>query len=237
MIRVGICEDNQYDREKLRQYILEFMAERGSEITLDDYESGESFLEKWDGQHYHILFLDVYMHGMTGIELAKYIRTIDEKVMIIFTTSNASHALEGYKIHAYDYLIKPIQQMDFLYTLRDITNHLVVDDEPSFIFPTSCGNLKIHLKDIYYIESNIRKTNLYLEDEQYTCQYNINTLEEKLHFAGFIRTHRSFIVNMAKIKLIKATEVILDNGDSVFLSKYKQKEVKTRFMHYLGGNR
>ncbi|MDA3730422.1 LytTR family DNA-binding domain-containing protein [Niameybacter massiliensis] len=235
MIKIAICEDDSQERAKLRRYITAFAAERGAELSVDDYASGEAFLEQWDGAHYHVLFLDVYMGGMTGIELAKHVRTIDEKVMIIFVTSDTSHALEGYKIHAYDYIIKPIQHIDFIHTLQDIMNHIQVDDEPAFIFPTTGGDLRLKLKDIYYIESNIRKTNIYLDGEQYTCQYNINTLEEKLLKSGFIRTHRSFLVNMARLKLIKGNEVFLENGQTVFLSKYKQKEVKVRFMHYLGG--
>lgn len=237
MIKIGICEDDARDREKLGQYITSFISDRGLEFTLDEFMSSEAFLEQWDGSHYDILFLDVYMDQITGIELAKRIRSIDDKVIIIFVTSNTTHALEGYKIHAYDYLVKPLSKIDFEQTIKDVFNHLKLKGKEYFIFPTSEGNLKINLEDLYYIESNIRKTNLYLKEELYVCQYNINTLEEKLAALGFIRTHRSFIVNMGKIKLIKATEVVLENDQSVFLSKYKAKDVKAKFMQYLGGQR
>lgn len=237
MIRIGICEDAPQDREKLEHYIRNFISKKGIEFSLDKFMSSEDFLEKWDNTPYDILFLDVYMDQMTGIELAKKIRKIDQNVIIIFVTSNTTHALEGYKIHAYDYLVKPLTQIDFDHTLQDVFTHLKLKGKEYFAFPTNEGELKLDLDDLYYIESNVRKTNLYLENELFICQYNINTLEEKLKSLGFIRTHRSFIVNMRKIKLLKSTEVILENERSVFLSKYKAKDVKAEFMQYLGGQR
>lgn len=240
MIKIAICEDNLHDRTKLRSYIDAYNQKAQIDCTIDEYESSEAFLEQAKDEFYHLIFLDIYMSYLTGIELAKHIRTYNDKVIIVFVTSAVEHALEGYKIHAYDYLVKPLQQLDLNYTLTDVYKHirahLLQNQENLLLFPTTEGEIKLSLNQILYIESNVRKTTIHLEDAFYICNYSIRVIEEKLEPIGFIRTHRSFIVNSKKIKQVKSAEVILDNGQSIFLSKYKQKEVKARFMDNIGGS-
>lgn len=230
MIKIAICDENFQDRKNLKGYIEDFNKQYDIPCRVYEYESGESLLREIESQPYHIVFLDIGMKQLSGVELAKQIRVCNRQATLIFLASTPDYALVGYTVHAYDYLLKPLDKITFRDTLEDIYKHIEthLTSDNIYIFPTTQGTLKLNLNQILYIESNNRKTTIHVEGGIYTCHYSINALEEKLAFEGFIRTHRSFIVNHKKVKEVKASEVILEDGTSVFMSKYKQKIVKEK---------
>lgn len=230
MIKIAICDENFQDRKNLKGYIEDFNQQYDIPCIVYEYESGESLLREIASQPYHIVFLDICMKQLSGVELAKQIRVCNRQATLVFVTSTPDYALVGYTVHAYDYLLKPLDKLTFRDTLEDIYKHLEthLTNDNIYIFPTTQGTLKLNLNQILYIESNNRKTMIHVEGGIYTCHYSINVLEEKLAFEGFIRTHRSFIVNHKKVQEVKASEVILEDGTSVFMSKYKQKIVKEK---------
>lgn len=235
MIKIAICDDNLQERELLQRYINKWLGTNGMEYILYAYESGEEMYRELKNLHFDIVFLDIYMQDMTGTELAKEIRDDNERSIIIFTTSSREHAIEAYHFRAFQYLLKPLEEVEIQQVLKDSVRHLRLRKALEYVLPTQDGVRKIHLDEIYYIESSIRKTIIHLKNETFTCTYNINTLEEKLNARGFIRCHRSFIVNLNHIKLVKQGEVLLENDLVVYVSKYKQKEVKKRLVDYCGG--
>ena len=230
MIKIAICDENIQDRQTLKCYIKNFNQKYEIPAQIYEYESGKSFLEQLKEDPYHIVFLDVDMKECSGIELARQVRVCNRQATLIFVTHTTEYALMGYKVHVYDYLLKPLDAETFNLNLKDIYKHLETHYSKNniYIFPTTQGSVKLDLSHILYAESNHRKTTIHLEDHDYICHHNINKLEEMLAFEGFIRTHRSFIVNSKKVKEIKSSEVILEDGTSVFLSKYKQKAVRER---------
>lgn len=240
MINIAICEDDDSDREILNKYIKEVMEQKKlegilDEYTIDKYRSAEDMLPSLETIKYHIVFIDMFMGSMLGIELAKQIRIIDTQVIIIFITSSREFAIEGYSVRAYNYLVKPISLMRIQGVVSSAIDHLMEKECRYFLFPTSEGLVKEDLNDVYYIECTDRKTSINTKSKTFTCTYSINVLEEKLNQLGFVRSHRSFIVNLKHVKNFKQGALFLENGAEVFLSKYKQRHVKDRLTKYLGG--
>ena len=106
-LRVAIVDDLTEDSQRLADYLEQFQREHNMEIKMDVYNASFEFLEKYHG-NYDVIFLDIEMPGSDGLEVAREIRTKDEAVGIIFVTGMAKYAVEGYAVHAIDFIVKPV---------------------------------------------------------------------------------------------------------------------------------
>lgn len=240
MINIAICEDNAHDQQCLRTYIEEVVeSKKGKGVirnyNIYTYNKGEDMLTALEHRRYDIVFLDVYMKQLTGMELAKYLRELDQKTIIIFTTSSTDFAIEAYNVRAFHYLLKPLSKVALQEILRSAINHKLEREACYYLFPTGEGVAKVNLNSILYVECSGRKTLVVTEEKKIPCTYSINMMEEKLDELGFARCHRSFIVNMRYVKNFKHGIVLLENEEEILMSKYKQKEVKEKVADYLGG--
>ena len=225
MIIVAICDDSDKDRKHLQECISGYMQQEKADMILHTYASGEEMEEALQSIRFDLVFLDIYMHALSGIDLAKKVREASESTLIVFSTSSRDHAIDAYSFRAFQYLLKPLNPVAVNRVLKESIEHMQQHKTVEYLLPTDDGMRKVYLDDIYYIESSVRKTIIHFEDATCICPYNINTLESKLRPYGFVRSHRSFVVNLCKVTSVHQGEIALKNGECVFLSKYKQKEI------------
>lgn len=222
-MKIAICEDEKVQADFLKSIILTWQKERKIDLELDYYKNAESFLfaEILD---YDLLILDIQMDKMDGISLAKKIRESNKTVKILFITGISDFISEGYEVDAMHYLLKPIDK-EKLFTLLDKAK-ITIPDEFVLI-----KNNKINIKDIFYIESIGRKVKLKLIDEELllTDKYS-DILEQSKLFA----CHRSFAVNICHIKSITKTDLTLDNGEIIPVSRRLHKDTCEAFTKYFG---
>ncbi|MGL4798851.1 MAG: LytR/AlgR family response regulator transcription factor [Cellulosilyticaceae bacterium] len=235
MIKIAICDDSMQERKLLESYIQAYADKNGVECVMNTYESGEAMYEAFNQIPFDLIFLDIYMDQMTGIDLVKKIREVNDTTPIVFTTSSKEHALEAYHYRVFQYLIKPLQYEAVEQVLKESLKYITYYTNTQCMLPVADGYLKMDLSDIYYIESNVRKTIIHSVQGQHACSYNINTFEEKLKDKGFARCHRSFIVNLQQVQVLKVGEILLKNDETIYMSKYKQKEVKKQLLECYGG--
>jgi len=196
-----------------------------------------SILDKKDIQ---LLFIDINMPDISGME---FVKSLANKPFIVFTTAYSEYALEGFQVDATDYLLKPITFSNFLKaankvknlielteniqkeTVRTTANHLFVKSEYKLI--------RIELDDIKYIESQHEYIKIYLiNNNPVMTQLSLKSIEEQLPSERFMRIHRSFIVNLAKISVIERNRIVFDNKVYLPISdQYKEK-----FQKYIEGN-
>lgn len=181
-----------------------------------------------------VVFLDINMPNLTGMELARLIQDQPGPLpRIIFTTAYNHYAIEGYKVNAVDYLLKPFSYEEFLRASTKVlqlseeaNNHfqnIAADDE--FIFlKVEYQWVRISLKDICYIESLKDYVKVHLEDSQKALLslISLKALEEKLPSSKFMRVHRSFIVSLDKISAISKNSIFIDKIEITVGEQYKE---------------
>ncbi len=181
-----------------------------------------------------VVFLDINMPNLTGMELARLIQDQAGPLpKIIFTTAYNHYAIEGYKVNAVDYLLKPFSYEEFLRAstkvlqLHEESNNqfqtVTLDDE--FIFlKVEYQWVRISLKDICYIESLKDYVKVHLEDSQKALLslISLKALEEKLPSSKFMRVHRSFIVSLDKISAISKNSIFIDKIEITVGEQYKE---------------
>jgi DNA-binding LytR/AlgR family response regulator len=178
-----------------------------------------------------LMFVDINMPDLTGMD---FVKSLSIKPSVIFTTAYSEYAIEGFKVDAIDYLLKPIGYKDFLKsankakTLFDLKEHKAeaIKTTPSHLFVKSEHKLmRIELSNIKYIESMHEYIRIHLmNDKPLMTLISLKSIEEQLPPDKFMRVHRSFIVNLERIKVIERNRIIFDNTVYIRVSDpYKAK--------------
>ena len=234
MVKIVICEDEEYQQKLLKNYLKGIFNELSYEYELYIFNSGEELFDNYP-ESIDIFFLDIQMDKINGMDVAKKIRAIDnQRVEIIFITSLVEYIQEGYEVRAYRYLLKPIKFDDLKkHTISCIeelsknrNNYIVVNGQNDIY--------KITISDITYIEIQRKEMIIHTISEDYNVKLSMNKIEKELKEYNFFRCHRSFLINLKYVNKIKQYIAILENKEEIPISRYRFKEFKVILCDYLG---
>ena len=218
------------DDEPLAANLLLSYARKISYLNVTGtYNSAISAMKELRDNPVDLIFMDIQMPELSGMEFAKI---LPRQTKIIFTTAFNQYAIEGYKVNALDYLLKPISYEDFLQSCNKALEHITsskndaagIDTNNRFLFVKSEYKLvRINLDDILYIEGLKDYIKIYFDngDRPVTALMNMKRLEESLPSPDFMRTHRSYIVNMMKVKIIDRLRIVFGNVYIPISESYK----------------
>jgi len=223
------------DRNILSSHIKRYFKENSCNVELAAYETGAAFLKEWGvikANDVKIAFLDIYMPGISGIDLAKKIRETDPDMVIIFTTTSVKHGLDGYSVKALQYLVKPVVYSE----VEDVLNACMAKfaDLLHFIEVSSDRlTVKILLKDILFIEMFDHDCLIHTPAKTIKSRLTLDEIGRQLDGSTFLKTHRSYIVNMRYIKSINENDFQLSNGALVPIRRNDKLTVKQVYTDYL----
>lgn len=230
-MHIAVCDDNSIDRELIVALLHRYFVNRPISNEIIQYESGVDLLYDFeDGMWFDIIFLDIYMNGLLGIDVAHKLRTLGYNGHIIFLTSTAAFAVDSYEVEASGYLLKP-------HSFEKLTQ---VMDRATRDMATNTYQIKSHSKiimvsyhDILYVESNNSKCILHCCDRQsYSIYKRLDTIEQELNDARFLRCHQSYLVNMDYIQQIDS-QFTLATGDTVLIRKRSLKAIRQTALDYM----
>ena len=234
-MKIIICDDNAEDRKSVQCFIKKYLAEINAGAEVLAFESGEKLtrdLSLLKTDEPLIAFLDIYMPGQNGIEVARKIRDVNKSIKIIFTTNSLDHGLEGYSVKALQYLVKPVKYCEIKDTLDDCIGAFA--EALRYIEVTSNKVVtKIALKDITYIEVNAHDCLIHTLSGVTKSRRTIDEMEQELRGSTLLRTHRSYIVNMCYIKSIAENDFLLTDGTSIPIRKNGKLQIKQSYMDFL----
>ncbi|MCK5028155.1 MAG: response regulator transcription factor [Bacteroidales bacterium] len=177
-----------------------------------------------------LMFVDIQMPDLTGID---FVKSLNNEQRIIFTTAYQEYALEGFKVNALDYILKPFGYDEFLKAANKALSHFDLlkkatvqnDSKDDYLFVKSEYKIKrINLNDIQYIEGLREYVKIVLKDEEPVLSLmSLKSLEEKLPQQRFMRVHRSFIVNLDEVQTIERSRIIFGKAYIPVSEQYKDK--------------
>lgn len=232
--KIAICDDSTADQNYIMDMTRCWAAEGRYVLHIDTFVSAESFLFHYsEHKDYDILLLDIEMEGMDGISLAKKLRQENDQVQIVFVTGFPDFMAQGYEVSALHYLLKPLEEETLCRVLDRAAANLKKADR-SVIFTVDGEALRLDVREIMSAEALAHFCRINTLRGQFEVRQNFSELAEKLG-EGFIRTHRSYLVQVACIRRISKTEVILDNWEKVPLSRSNYHAVNQAFIRHFEG--
>lgn len=232
--KIAVCDDEKAMLRQLSQYLAQIQDETGESYDLFYYASAEELLAHmpWDVQ---AILLDISMGDMTGMECAKALRAQGCEAAILFITSMTQYALEGYEVHAFAFLPKPLVYAELKARLTDCFAR--ADRSKRAILPleTAGGVELLPIEDILYAEVYQHETSFVLPGRKVTGPLQLSQAEARLAPHGFFRCHRSYLVNMARIGRIDPDALTMPDGAAIPISKHRRRAFLDAFANYMGG--
>jgi len=228
---IAICDDRLQDRERLLRLIEQYVQDQGIDARVDCYESGEALLAAMAKNEYSLLFLDIYMNGMSGVETARKIRA-QSGCAIVFVTTSRDHALEGFEVDAVHYLVKPANYDGVCECFRRCAP--VIEKFARRIdFKSDRETVYIREADITYVEVFGNRLVVHTNQREFETYTPLSAFYARLDQKQFIHPHRSYIVNLAYINEIPGSDVVLKNGMHISISRGERAKIKQAYLDYL----
>lgn len=210
------------------------VSEVGSAAAIHIYDSGEDFLERYDGG-YDIIFLDIKMGALNGIDAARDIRKFNKEVCIIFVSSMVQYAIECFKVRAFGFLRKPLNYGEFEREVKEALVNLSDDKNGrEILVKTGRGSRWVQTQKIRCIEVQNHEVIIYMGVSELRFYGQLKQLEEQLGDCGFLRCHSAFLVNCAHIREVRPMSLVMNNHMEVPISKHRKKEFMEALTRYAG---
>lgn len=234
-MRIGICEDNSSEADELLEIIDRWINASHIEVSISVFDSAENFLIHKTDFSYDILFLDIQMGKMNGMQLARLIRETDDQVVIIFLTALREYVIDGYDVNALHYLLKPVDENACIKVLNKAKT--TIDARKNGIFLLGKGDQRIlfNIEDVYYIQSSNHNITVNSRLGNYYFRETINAIE-KIVPPGLCRCHRTTIVNIQYIKAVNKTCLLLSDPpkSTITISSSYWASLNKAFLDYYG---
>lgn len=231
MRKLVICDDGELDRSLLQTILQNCLNELGAAIEIVAYASGLALVEdvKEDELDIGLLFLDIEMEDMNGIETAKQLRALNCRAPIVFLTSSKEYAFESYDVKAAGYLLKPFDPD----RLKQIIQHTIRTELPKRLAIRSDRKYRyLYLDEILYIESDKHTVTVHMKDGTVVnATEKLNDIEKRIHNRKFLRCHQSYLVNMAYVSDVK-DGFIMSDGSKVPMRVRGRKEITDQYFAY-----
>lgn len=235
MQHIAICDDEFEDRNHIRFLLDEYLKQHDINCLISEYHNADTLLKAFEhGEKFDCLLLDIYMPGVSGMELAKEIRLYDGICPIVFLTISKDFALEAYSVGAAQYLVKPIMREAFFEMMNHINDIYKNEKRRYIIIKTKEGNFRIALRDILYCETdgNYQKIQLSSSKTLITRITSRDMYEHLNQFADFCRCGNSFIINLTHVKKLTIKQVEMDNGKKIQIPRGNYIVLKEKYFNY-----
>lgn len=228
MLRIIICDAERSNRMELRQMLERYLFDK-VELNIECYDSSGCFIEQLTqcGEiSADLIFMDIQMPEMNGMEIARILRQNQVETDIVFVTGLSEYVFRGYEIHAYDYLLKPLNY----HMIENLLERWIAEQEQDgnrYLFVNKkAKKMRIPLKHVRYFISDKRKIRAILDQSYGEVEFymKMEELEEKLSAHGFVRCHQSYLINIHKVLFWERSRIGLIGEEIIPVSR---KYIKT----------
>ncbi|MGN0006249.1 MAG: LytR/AlgR family response regulator transcription factor [Candidatus Gastranaerophilaceae bacterium] len=237
-MRIAICDDDRYCLQTTKEHIEKWLKGNCVDAEILLFNNADNLINACCKTPIDIIFLDIIMPMLTGMDAAKELRNIDKTAKIVFLTSSPEFALESYSVKASNYILKPVTFDKIGNALEDIISRINTE-EKYLLAKTENGYQKISHKSIEFLEAQNKKVIIYLRnDTELEISEPFNEVEKKLTTNdGFFKCHRSYIVYLPSIDIFNSKEITTKSKRKIFVSRSYAKNLHEAYFSNMFDNK
>ena len=231
-MNIAIIEDSGQELSLLERCLQSYLSSRQVYRVIDTYTSGEAFLENWPSKSYDLVFLDILMEGISGIEVARKIRETDSECLLIFISSSKEYALQGFEVRAFDYLLKPLSEERFQKTM-DLCQNELAKHIRYIEVKESRTLVKIPLNEIIYTDYYNHYIQIHTAARLIRSYQQFDVFSPLLLcYPQFLCCYRNCIVNMDHVDSVDKHDFVMKNGERVPITRGNRNSIYQQYADY-----
>ena len=237
MISIAIVEDEELYAKQLQQFLHQYEEENKEMFDITVYSDGDQIVNKYKSQ-YDIILMDVEMKFMDGMSAAEEIRKMDTEVVIIFITNMPQYAIQGYRVDALDYVLKPVSYFAFTQRIDRALTRLKKREKKYLTIAVKGGMMKLDLSEICYVEVQDHDLIYHTVGQDYRTKGTMRDAEESLADGmkeeRFFRCNRCYLVNLDFVENFQGSDITV-NGDCIQVSRARKKAFLNALNDFMNG--
>lgn len=232
MLDIAVCEDTMTECRVIVEYAEAFFRERGIEARVDAYGDMDSLLDSH--KEYGLYLLDVMLPGISGIQGADILQQRGGSPTVVFITSSLESAVEGYRVNAAGFLLKPMTRELFDETMQRVTEQRLNSEKSVLPVVHNRVTIELVLDQVVFFESRLHRVYANLAGgDIISIGQKLSWVQGKLEkYRGFLRCHQSYLVNLDYVRQLEDSSFVMDNGSMVPVSRNFYKESKQAYYRY-----
>ncbi len=234
MIRIAVVEDDEKYHEICHDLLLKYASKNNLEFEIHNFYTGFAFLDNFKG-NYDLIIMDVEMPQIDGLEVSKQIREIDKNIPIVIISHSTQYAVKGYKVDAFGYIVKPIQEYDFDFIISKAINYIDNEKKDYIVISSKSMIKKIDIDEIFYIEVNAHILKIVTSNGDIQVRDRIKKYEEILKNHNFERCDNSYLANLKYCSNVDIKNNTVNIKNIVLpISRSKKKSFLEALTKYIG---
>jgi len=234
-MNIAVCEDISADSGVLCDMISDYCKTHCYDSAMSSFKTGEALLAAVTPGAFDIYFLDIYLPGISGVEVARKIREIDKDCFLVFVTISKDFMAEGFEVSASSYIVKPITREAIELAMHNC--RMVFERSSRMIdIPYEGKSLMVSLADLYYVEVYDKESVFHMKRGKIKTRLSLKSVSERLGGSPFLRCHRSYIINMNYVEDMREENFVMRNGDLVPIRKNGRKEVRLAIAEFIASS-
>lgn len=232
MIKIAIVEDEEKSVLILQKHIERFSKKTGYQFSNLWFRNGLNFIDDYK-PNYDIVFMDIKMPHLDGMEVSKKLRELDKNVALIFITNMMQYAIKGYEVNALDFMLKPVKYYDFEMKLNKAIEYVKKHKNDTIVIDMGDITKVVQVSDILYIEVMNHKLIYHTEDGEYETYGQLKKIESDLRSKNFSRCNNCYLVNLRHIKEVYPSYLVVGKHE-IQISRRRKKTLMEELTNYLG---
>ena len=231
-MNIAVCDDIRENRVLLCNYIQSYCEQHCYKCNISVFDAAEALLAAFTPGAFNLLFLDIFLPGISGVDAARKIRETDRDCMLVFITDSPDFTMDGFLVQAAGYVVKPINRTKMEGAMHACRFEFEKSSRAIEI-PQSGGNLLVSITDLVYVEVYDKESIFHMKRGKVVTRIPLETVEARLGGSPFLRCHRSYIVNMNYVEDMRSESFLMENGHTVPIRKSGRREAKMAMANFI----
>lgn len=231
MLSIAVCDDNIRECCGMAERIRKILERRNVSCLIRQFGSGRELLHAVED--FDIIFLDIIMCELDGMETAQMFRQRSYDKLLVFMSSSRAYVFDAYDVEAFGYLVKPVRDDKLEKVLGRALAKIESKREDFILVSRDRQKRKWFLDDIYYFEIRGREMEVHGREDSFTYYEQMGTLEKQLVDKGFFRCHKSYLINLKHVDGYNRQEVVMDNGARIWIAKRRYEEFCAEILRFM----